>query len=62
MPAAEEFSTGEVVNSTPAMGEYYVKGTFGDWTLQCLKTEQAQDPCQLVQLMHSARWLARGRI
>jgi len=27
MPAAEEFSTGEVVESTAAMGEYYVKGT-----------------------------------
>jgi len=53
MPAAEEFSTGEVLNSTPVMGDYYVKGTFGDWTLRCLKTEQAQNPCQLVQLMHS---------
>ena len=53
MPAAEEFSTGEVVNSTPVMGDYYVKGTFGDWTLRFLKTKQAQDPCQLVQLMHS---------
>ena len=53
VPAAEEFSTGEVVENTPSMGDYYVKGSFGDWTLRCLKTEQAQDPCQLVQLMHS---------
>ncbi|MDP4063261.1 hypothetical protein IMCC1933_08800 [Rhodobacteraceae bacterium IMCC1933] len=53
MPAAEEFSTGEVVESTPAMGDYYAKGSFGDWTLRCLKTEQAQDPCQLFQLMHT---------
>ena len=53
MPVAEKFSTGEVVESTPVMGEYYVKGIFGDWTLHCLKTEQTQDPCQLFQLMHT---------
>ena len=53
MPAAEKFSTDEVVEGTPAMGEYYVKGSFGDWTLHCLKTEQTQDPCQLFQLMHT---------
>ena len=53
MPAAEKFSTGEVVESTPAMGEYYVKCSFGDWTQHCLKTEQTQDPCQLFQLMHT---------
>jgi invasion protein IalB len=53
VPAAEEFSTGEVVENTPSMGDYYVKGSFGDWTLRCLKTEQAQDPCQLFQLMHT---------
>ena len=53
MPAAEDFSTGEVVESTPAISDYYAKGSFGDWTLRCLKTEQAQDPCQLFQLMHT---------
>ena len=53
MPAAEDFSTGEVVESTPAIGDYYAKGSFGDWTLRCLKTEQTQDPCQLFQLMHT---------
>ena len=53
MPAAEDFSTGEVVESNPAIGDYYAKGSFGDWTLRCLKTEQAQDPCQLFQLMHT---------
>ena len=53
VPAAEEFSTGEVVENTPSMGDYYVKGSFGDWTLRCLKTEQTQDPCQLFQLMHT---------
>ena len=53
VPAAEEFSTGEVVENTLSMGDYYVKGSFGDWTLRCLKTEQAQDPCQLFQLMHT---------
>ena len=53
VPAAEEFSTGEVVENTPSMGDDYVKGSFGDWTLRCLKTEQTQDPCQLFQLMHT---------
>ena len=53
LPAAEEFSTGEIVKSTTAMGEYFVKGTYGAWTLRCLKTEQQQDLCQLFQLMHT---------
>jgi invasion protein IalB len=53
MPAAKKLSTDEVVEGTPAMGEYYVKCSFGDWTLHCLKTEQTQDPCQLFQLMHT---------
>jgi invasion protein IalB len=53
LPAAEEFSTGEVLDSTPAIGDYYIKGTYGDWTLRCLKAEQSPDPCQLFQLMYS---------
>jgi membrane protein implicated in regulation of membrane protease activity len=56
MPAAEEFSTGEVVESTAAIGEYYVKGSYGDWTLRCLKTEQPQDPVSIVSVDAYARW------
>ena len=58
MPAAEDFSTGEVVESTPAIGDYYAKGSFGDWTLRCLKTEQTQDPCQIAGACRALGFLA----
>jgi invasion protein IalB len=35
----------------PQPGSYYVKTTHQDWTLRCIKTDQANDPCELYQLM-----------
>lgn len=34
-----------------AIGATYTKETFGDWKLQCIRTEDGNDPCQMYQLM-----------
>ena len=33
------------------IGQTYVKETFGDWDLRCIRTESGNDPCQLYQLL-----------
>ncbi|MGR3453369.1 invasion associated locus B family protein [Pseudooceanicola sp.] len=35
----------------PQVGQPYVREEFGDWQLQCVKTETGEDPCQLYQLL-----------
>jgi len=35
----------------PQVGQAYTRETFGDWQLQCVKTETGEDPCQLYQLL-----------
>ncbi|MCX7888266.1 MAG: invasion associated locus B family protein [Rhodobacteraceae bacterium] len=45
-PAA--FSTGQEVGG---VGETYTKETFGDWQLNCIRTADGSDPCQLYQLL-----------
>lgn len=35
----------------PQVGQAYVREEFGDWKLQCVKTEDGEDPCQLYQLL-----------
>ena len=42
---------GEPVSDGPQAGERYSKETHGDWDLACVKTEQEQDPCSLLQIM-----------
>lgn len=43
-PAAAE-------SSEPPVGAYYPRAAHGDWTLRCIKTADAADPCELYQLM-----------
>ena len=31
--------------------EQYVKETYGDWQLRCYRTQAAEDPCQMFQLL-----------
>ena len=45
-------SLGEEVND---LGTTYVKETFGDWQLNCVRTELPSDPCQLYQLMQDGQ-------
>lgn len=35
----------------PQPGQYYVKQSFDDWTLRCIKTQDNNDPCELYQLL-----------
>ena len=36
-----------------AVGTPYIRDTFGDWSLRCLRAEEGQDdPCQLYQLLN----------
>ncbi|MFA8440432.1 invasion associated locus B family protein [Yoonia sp.] len=49
-PAADDLALGEPVG--PQVGEPYVRDTFGDWALRCIKSEEgAPDPCNLYQLL-----------
>lgn len=60
-PAAEAPTTdAPQAGATPAQpnaeagdgpGSTYVAETFGDWQLQCIRTPEGNDPCQLYQLL-----------
>jgi invasion protein IalB len=39
------------VAKEPAANEPYVKESFGDWQLRCVKAEEGPEPCQLYQLL-----------
>lgn len=48
---ANELSLGEEVRTGPQVGDTYIRDTYGDWELRCVKTEDDRDPCQLYQLL-----------
>lgn len=50
-PAAEAPATEAATPTEPPVGAYYPRATHGDWTLRCIKTAEAADPCELYQLM-----------
>jgi invasion protein IalB len=41
----------EPFQSTDELGETYVSEVFGDWEMQCMRTVDGSDPCQLYQLL-----------
>jgi invasion protein IalB len=43
-------STGVAVEDQ--VGQPYVRETFGDWEMRCLRTENGKDPCNLYQLLN----------
>ncbi len=45
--AAPALDMGRAVAEDPS----YIKETYGDWQLQCFRTEGAEDPCQMHQLL-----------
>lgn len=49
--ADTDLPLGEVVEDEPKAGETYVKGEFGDWALRCVVIPNADDRCQLYQLL-----------
>lgn len=43
---------GQTINeSGPQIGERYAKATHGDWDLACVRTENGDDPCSLLQIL-----------
>ena len=42
---------GEAASGEPRVGEPYIRESFGDWSLRCLRAEEGADPCQLYQLL-----------
>ncbi|WP_195820348.1 invasion associated locus B family protein [Roseobacter sp. MH60115] len=48
---ADGLSLGEEATEGPKVGETYVKETYGDWSMRCIKTEEGEDPCQMYQLL-----------
>lgn len=53
--AAADLDMGTEVAAADAVGTPYIRDTFGDWSLRCLRAEEGQDdPCQLYQLLNDA--------
>jgi len=44
-------SLGEEDTDGPRLGETYVTEEIGDWEIQCIRTEQDEDPCTMYQLL-----------
>ncbi|NVK15291.1 MAG: invasion associated locus B family protein [Rhodobacteraceae bacterium] len=42
---------GEPVNDDPKLGDRYSKEKHGDWDLACIRTDQENDPCSLLQVL-----------
>tara|TARA_R110002051_G_scaffold25371_2_gene61903 strand:+ start:8273 stop:8869 length:597 start_codon:yes stop_codon:yes gene_type:complete len=54
-PATSDLDMGTVIDEENAVGTPYIRETFGDWSLRCLRAEKGQDdPCQLYQLLNDA--------
>jgi Invasion protein B, involved in pathogenesis len=50
--AESDLDLGQDVNAEPELGSSYIAETFGDWSVQCVRTETPEnDPCQLYQLL-----------
>ncbi len=40
-----------VQTDAPQPGQQYIRETYGDWGLRCLRVEEGPEPCQLYQLL-----------
>ncbi len=53
---AAGLSLGEDAQSEgPQVGQRYAKEEFGDWLIQCVKTESGNDPCNMFQLLRDSQ-------
>ena len=50
-PADPGLAMGETVTDGPQPGQTYVREVSGDWSLECLKVEDGEEPCQIFQTM-----------
>ena len=56
-PPADDLNLGEPVG--PQVGEPFVRDTFGDWALRCIKAPDGNpDPCNLYQLLSNTDGVA----
>jgi len=53
---------GEEVTEENQVGQLYVKETFGDWTVRCVRAEEGPEPCQINQTLVSAEDLPVAEI
>lgn len=49
--ATAEGEAAATTSDEPKVGDYYVKSTYQDWTIRCIKADEGSDPCELYQLM-----------
>ncbi len=50
-PQAEAGTDLDLGETGPRIGEQYVKEKSGDWEISCLKAENGEDPCAMVQVL-----------
>lgn len=50
-PADPGLAMGETVSDGPQPGQTYVREVSGDWSLECLRVEEGDEPCQIFQTM-----------
>ncbi len=50
-PADSGLALGETVSDTPQLNQPYIREVSGDWSLECLKLEEGEEPCQLFQTL-----------
>lgn len=50
-PADPGLALGETVTDGPQPGQTYVREVSGDWSLECLKVEEGEEPCQIFQTL-----------
>ncbi|MEM6656692.1 MAG: invasion associated locus B family protein [Pseudomonadota bacterium] len=54
-PEAETPSVGgdlDLGQTGPRVGEQYVKEKSGDWDVSCIKAQEGEDPCAMVQILN----------
>lgn len=50
-PADPGLAMGETVTDGPQAGQTYVREVSGDWSVECLKVEEGEEPCQIFQTL-----------
>ncbi len=53
-PNALDLGTPVTDTGEPQVGQPYIRDTYGDWSMRCVKSDTGSDPCQLYQLLNDA--------
>lgn len=61
-PAPPPLDMGTPVDGPPAEGQPYIRQTFGDWGLRCIRLAEGAEPCELYQLLMDADGTAVAEI